>query len=442
MVDMRRLGRLSRSYVQLASRLGVTPVRLTAYWLGIIAVLIVTFCVRSASTNDPGSLFFNPDTAYIPRYSAVRQMQAERFIAAASIVPPLKQNSVGAPLCIGIPSIARQGARYLRTTVGSLLTGLTQGERDGIHLIVFIPHTDPTVHPAYQESWLSNLADEVLLYDLPRAQFEHVQSLELEHELHREKGLFDYTYLLKACYAREAPYIAIIEDDVIAMDGWYHRTVAGIRQAEKRSALEKASQDFLYLRMFHTEEYLGWNSEDWVPHVFWSFAAIVGAATLVFTIRAMFPDARSWLTPYVSVAICLIVVPWTIVLVFAAGRVTVFPLPDGISEMNKYGCCAQGLVYPRSKAYELIQWFTESRIGFADMLTEQYADAHDEQRWALTPSVLQHIGSKSSKSDDFGHGAKYAKSVAENIWNFGFESNDPKALRKEHELAAINPVSL
>lgn len=40
----------------------------------------------------------------------------------------------------------------------------------------------------------------------------------------REKALFDYTYLLKACQAVNASYVAMLEDDVLALDGWYHRT--------------------------------------------------------------------------------------------------------------------------------------------------------------------------------------------------------------------------
>ncbi|USW50345.1 Putative GPI-GalNAc transferase PGAP4 [Septoria linicola] len=328
--------------------------------------------------------------------------------------------------------MARKGARYLRTTVGSLLAGLTQAERDGIHMIVFIPHTDPTVHPAYNESWLPNLVDEVLLYNLSRLELDHVKDLESDSGLHRKKGLFDYTYLLKACYSKGTSYIAMIEDDVISMDGWYHRTMAGLKEARARSA-----QDFLYLRMFPTEEYLGWNSEDWRTHMFWSLMAIVGAALFLFTLRTMLPSVQLFLTPYVSLAICAILVPWIVVLVFAAGKVTVFPLPVGITEMNKCGCCAQGLVYPHAKVPDLVKWFESARIGFADMLTEQSANDHGEQRYALVPSVLQHIGSKSSKMDDFGHGAKYSKSVAEFMWNFGFELNDAKALRAEHELAAV-----
>jgi hypothetical protein len=104
----------------------------------------------------------------------------------------------------------------------------------------------------------------------------------------------------------------------------------------------------------------------------------------------------------------------------------------GISVMNNYGCCSQGLVFPRNKAQDMIKWFEQKKSGFVDMLTEEYADKLGDTRWALTPSVIQHVGSKSSKGDDYGAKAKHNRSVAEKLWNFGFELNDAAALKKEH----------
>lgn len=133
---------------------------------------------------------------------------------------------------------------------------------------------------------------------------------------------------------------------------------------------------------------------------------------------------------------CGICIPLCILLFFAAGRITVAPLPTGINQMNNFGCCSQGLVFSHNKALDLIEWYETKKVGFVDMLTEEYADIHDKTRWALTPSVLQHVGRKSSKGDDFGKNAKYHMSVAEKIWNFGFEKMDAKRLREEHARVA------
>lgn len=67
------------------------------------------------------------------------------------------------------------------------------------------------------------------------------------------------------------------------------------------------------------------------------------------------------------------------------------------------------------------------------MLTEEFANANGEIRWDLMPSVLQHVGWKSSK------GASELKtpgssSETTDIWNFAFEGNEPGLLRLEHEL--------
>jgi hypothetical protein len=129
--------------------------------------------------------------------------------------------------------------------------------------------------------------------------------------------------------------------------------------------------------------------------------------------------------------------PLLITLYFSAGKVTTLPHPEGVNQMNNYGCCAQGLVWPRHKAKELVDWHdTDHPYGFGDMLIEECADRRGEMRYALTPSVIQHIGSTSSRGDDFGPKAKHGRNVAQKLWNFAFEMNDADALRREHERVA------
>lgn len=103
--------------------------------------------------------------------------------------------------------------------------------------------------------------------------------------------------------------------------------------------------------------------------------------------------------------------------------------------MNEYGCCGQGLVYPRGVIPCLVHWYHAKGVGFVDSLTEEFADHTGLTRWALVPSVLQHIGRKSSKSEDSTLFSKNNLSIAERIWNFGFEMNDPASLQDEHARA-------
>ncbi|KIN08413.1 hypothetical protein OIDMADRAFT_23206 [Oidiodendron maius Zn] len=201
----------------------------------VIYSLLVLYC-RLAFYRDPTSLFFDPSMAYRREYSSTRQRQAERFIEGAvraSFRRP--DNSTPPFLCVGIATVARDGERYFRTSVGSLLHGLTEEERKNIHLITFIAHTEPRVHPAYSEDWLYNVADQILTYDLPQEQLERIREMEREKGVYREKGLYDYSYLLEACYRVGAANILMVEDDVLALNGWYHRTVKALDVAKAQT---------------------------------------------------------------------------------------------------------------------------------------------------------------------------------------------------------------
>jgi hypothetical protein len=143
-------------------------------------------------------------------------------------------------------TIARpSGDVYFRNSVGSLLAGLTQYERDAIYLAPFIGHTNASAHPVYTEPWLHNVADAVLTYSnaksVSQEQFEHMEELERERERtglpDREKHMFDYTRVLKECESVSSKYVAIIEDDALAMDGWFHRMRKGLQEVEKQTSL-------------------------------------------------------------------------------------------------------------------------------------------------------------------------------------------------------------
>lgn len=149
-------------------------------------------------------------------------------------------------------------------------------------------------------------------------------------------------------------------------------------------------------------------------------------------VRHRFKYLGRILTNHTIIIVCGICIPLSIALLFAAGRNSIFPLAAGVNEMSKFGCCSQSLVFPRSKVPELLNWYTEKKIGFVDTLTEELADQENELRWALTPSPMQHIGEKSSKSD--GSEKPNELSIAAKLWNFAFELNDPATLRREHKL--------
>ncbi|KAI9838477.1 MAG: hypothetical protein M1837_002469 [Sclerophora amabilis] len=415
--------------------------------------LIVIQTCRILFSRDPTSWFFDAETGYTQDYSSIRRHQADAFISAAdaSNVSHRITDPTTAKLCVGVASVARGGPRYFRTSVGSLLEGLTEDERQGLYLILFIAHTEPTVHPAYAEKWLHNVADRVLMYNLPEGELDRIRRMEKDRTLFKEKALLDYTHLLKACAQTGAPYVAMVEDDVIALDGWYHRTLEaleianhqtrarGNRECEslKSQLLHEAYPALdLYLRLFYTEALLGWNSENWPTYLFWSAVSVSTPLLSWILLRRLYPPSKR-IVPFPIVILgCCVCVPFCILLFFAIGKVSTLPLPRGVIEMSNFGCCSQSFVFPKAKAIDLIDYYESRKVGFVDELTEELADQHDEIRWALNPGVMQHIGRTSSKRDDIGMTSKHNMTHGQKLWNFAFERNDPKKLHEEHVRAA------
>ncbi|EUC46840.1 hypothetical protein COCMIDRAFT_57926, partial [Bipolaris oryzae ATCC 44560] len=411
----------------------------------IALALILVYTIGSLSTHDPTSIFFNASNAYTPRYSALRYQQATAYVSTynyTSSASLLGSKDSNKKLCVGIPSVARHGPQYLLGAIGSLLDGLTVDERSDVYLMVFIPHSDPKAHPAYGETWLSGLTDRVLTYEgLDAKEMAHVRKMEAQGGAFKEKGLYDYSYLVSKCAEFNTPYIAILEDDVLAMDGWYHRTVNALLDAEDQS-IQRHGKKFLYLRLFYTEAFLGWNSEEWKTYLLYSLCFAVMPAAIVSFLRITklppkFPlllnthlrtsEVRNGYSYRRLVATFYVLMAASILLFFALGRMTVLPLPTGVHEMPRFGCCSQAFVFPRQKALELVSYFAEVKTGYVDVLTEHYADARGELRYAITPSLFQHVGKTSSKMGSQG------PIIKGKTWSFAFEKYDVEKLRREHE---------
>ncbi|KAH0536551.1 hypothetical protein FGG08_006581 [Glutinoglossum americanum] len=374
--------------------------------------------------RDPTSWFFDPSRGYLQSYSALRQHEANTFINAVVESPvveePAVEESPPPKFCVGVVTVAREGARYFRTTVGSLLADLDPTSRAQIHLILFLAHTDPSQHPAYSEPWLHRVADRVL------AGYEKVTAEELERIRKmefREKGSFDYRVLLRECGKVGAEYVGMVEDDVVLMEGWFERVVRALEWVERNGRGE-----WLYLRLFYTEEFLGWNSEEWPQYLFWSLVWVVVPTICLLTLRYHHPPLRHPLSNQATAISCGLCIPLCILLFFSAGRVSLFPLPAGVNPMPEFGCCSQGLVFPQSKVQEIVNWYEERKIGLTDVMLEELA----EKKQYISGRSLRHVGRRSSKGDDYGEAAKYHRTVAEKLWNFEFELNDKEALHREN----------
>jgi hypothetical protein len=185
----------------------------------------------------------------------------------------------------------------------------------------------------------------------------------------------------------------------------------------------------LYLRLFYTHKFLGWNSEETFTYFMGSLFVVASVGGALLATRHFVYRAYRFLPDDTIAIICFVCTPLSIILFFAAGRASMLPISAGVHQMPRFGCCTQALAFPRDRVADVIDWYESQQTGDADSLLEKYANENNEIRWALTPSLFQHIGTQSSK---FENGEPR---IARSIWNYHFELNDPIELQIEHEAA-------
>ena len=213
------------------------------------------YCYYSYN-RDPTSFFFDPAKGYKRVYSLRRERQANNFIKAANISTKEPKAHPHPSICLAIATVARSKVQYLDRTIGSLLEGLTDDQRPHIHLAVFFAQTDPRRHPAYNDPWLKNLVDEIIEYNVGEKEMARLHSLEENHQ-YWNKSMYDYEYLLGKCLETDARWTMLVEDDVLAREGWYQQAMDALEETENHME----TQGWLYLPLFYTEKLFGWNSE-------------------------------------------------------------------------------------------------------------------------------------------------------------------------------------
>ncbi|KAI1073545.1 hypothetical protein F5B20DRAFT_597397 [Whalleya microplaca] len=408
---------------------------IVSFFLGfLLCYALVAIYLRSKCYRDPSSVFFQPQHARVLSYSSLRKAQAKDFADHAALHAPTKwTNSTAPEICIGVSSVSRRGFSYLKETLGSVLQGLDDHERRRVHLVVFLAHSDQSKHEDYRQPWLLNMADNLPTYPADPETLGLVRQLEEDdnYEAHARKQKLDYSVLLSECANVNPKYTMTLEDDVIALDGWYHRVVSALQTATRKTR-ELGRDSFLYLRVFYDGRLLGWNNEEWPLYVEWSIAILIFDAAVLVLLRWRVPVARQVLTPSVIFLICGVCTPMLIGLVFAAGRSCMMPRASGVHLMHKYGCCAQGLVFPQNEVVENILPMyrdTDDNHAAVDTFLEDWANNHDGLRWAVTPVLIQHVGGKSSH----GAGDQERGSLNDDMpFDYSFELNDPIKLAKEH----------
>lgn len=270
-----------------------------------------------------------------------------------------------------------------------MLEGLSAEERADLHISLLIAHTDPRVHPTWNEDWVYQAVDEIHSYNVTMEENRHLQDLELRNDFSK-KGVFDYTYALKKCHETGAPYIGFFEDDILLAEGWAVRTLVGLKNMFESDDKPKP---WLYMRLFNQERSTGWenryvggNNEHWIILAIW-----FGILFLSLIAKKNSSLARRLLETSNVCVILFILVPGLVILFFQCGKASLLPPSPGVFE-QPFGCCSQAMIYPREQIPPLIEYLTSKERGQIDLLLDEYAVEADMARYSLYPVQAQHIG--------------------------------------------------
>ncbi|KAL7932573.1 hypothetical protein V8C35DRAFT_307477 [Trichoderma chlorosporum] len=405
-----------------------TDLRVINFVLFLIWITAVRYCQRT-TYYDPSSYFFRSDAAYRPFYSAVREQEADNFLSSQSaqnsrLIKATEESvRLTAPYCIGIPTLQRERAQFFPRAAASLVDSLTPEERELIHIVVLLSDVDATVNSAFGQDWLHAIADAVIVHeDTPEKLVAEngYQTIPRHSEfaIRDERVRRDYSVLSETCRRNEADYFILVEDDVVAAREWFKRLRVAMPQVNERAVAK--GRDWLYIRLFYTETYMGWNSEEWSLYIRNIALIYIGVMGVMYVVRSLHqmapPSLRNWTVKssrLLMANILFIWMPLFIGLGFMAGRLTVDPLPYGVQEMPQYGCCSQGLVIPNRHLNLLQERLQAPPFDLpADSTIEKTADDLGLDKWALVPSVLQHIGARGSSAKG---------GAIKSTWNFSFE---------------------
>ena len=359
-------------------------------WLAAFGAIYIWLLVyyHTHSASDPTSFFFQPAHTYqIQRQRYISRAQEARHILSINKQAASANQTLS--VCVGIPTVKRPLTQHLNTTIATLLDGLSRTQQSQIAIHVLFAHVRPQQHPDFQHAWVPRLVDQVFTYETLNAPVSVLRRLERERRI-VEKARFDYRLLLESCLRTAAPWILMLEDDVLAERYWYNQTMRVL------DAASQSKTTWLYLRLFSTARFLGWNAEDWPGYLGWSVLVVMATGGLGLAARRV-RCCREVLTRSFLSVVCFVCVPLSILLYFLAGRVTVSPMQPGLHVMNHGGCCSQALLFPREHVPMVAKRLEKTSKVPVDSVLENLGGSLEMDRLVVSPSLMQHVGESSYK---------------------------------------------
>ncbi|KAI4719882.1 hypothetical protein E4T48_03866 [Aureobasidium sp. EXF-10727] len=306
--------------------------------------------------------------------------------------------------------------------VASAVHGLSVCERQDLYINVLIAHTNTTQHPSSSIQWLADIADNLHGYDLTLEQLERLQQLELDNEF-TTKAVQDYTHALTDCYHTQAEWIIVFEDDVLLAHGWFAKTKEAMQTIQSR--VRYTQENWLFMRLFNQERSTGWKSRAVGGNHEVLISSLISflTFTVISICRRRYGKLQKVLDRGSIFVTCVLAIPTFVVLFFQAGKASMLPPRDGVRK-EAFGCCSQGLVFPRDKIPRITEYLTSREHGQVDLMLNDLAVEDSLDRFALYPVQLQHIGQRSVRGT--------TPDEAQAIWSMAFENLDPKALQSSH----------
>jgi hypothetical protein len=257
-----------------------------------------------------------------------------------------------------------------------------------------------------------------------------LKSLEANHS-YVEKTSYDFSLALSSCYSNStAPYIALFEGDIVAADGWFARMKLALKDATAVST--KQNQDWLDLRLFNDAKEIRWTARRFgrsnIPILAMAMPIVIASLSGLVYIALRLSRKRSgsaMLSEQAIRTICLFTIPAFVILFFQVGYLSTIPRPTGV-RVQPWGCCTQGIIFPRARVPELIEKLQERASHTpADITIWNHAADQHLLRLVLDPAMVQHVGFSSVLDPE----RKKDKAV----WSVDFEDLDPGVLAEEHE---------
>ncbi|KAI5267429.1 hypothetical protein E4T47_08044 [Aureobasidium subglaciale] len=373
--------------------------------------------------RDPGSAFYDGSRAFNRLYSSVREGQATRFLESPVA---LTKASRSASLCASFQSVRREGQQSLDLAILSALEGLSLQERADIYVSAFIAHPLPEEHPSWHNNTLHELVDDFHSYNVSFTQLETIQEYEKTHNYER-KGVLDHVYGLEHCLNEtQAPWIAMFEDDIIFADGWLAYTLSSLADLEANiKSKTSGPHEWLFLRLFNQERSTGWaskkiggNHEDLI-----SLAIAIPLVAAVLALRKRFRRAKRYVDNWTLMTVCFIVIPAFVILYFQAGKASLLPPQPGVRQ-EAFGCCSQGLVFPRDIVLRVVESLRDRGSGQVDLILNDIAKDEGLAVYAQYPVMIQHFGGNSVRGTESGE--------AQAIWSMAFEALSVRGLEQQH----------